>query len=185
MKKLLKIFIVIFAVTAVFFVSFVIRNRVLDNKIKKLTDTYNNRQVTADSMAAEINMTDAHSEHDRAFLEMMFSEIFTFYDADGFEEARQSAGYYNLPADFIDRFYDTSELRDSGYAEAMLDILCQYDSSKLYLINRKDNIGYYVASVTLNTVKYDSSFDIVLFIALADSGDEGERVKSIVYYNTK
>lgn len=183
--KILKIIIVIFAVTAVFLVSYIIRSRVLDNKIKTLNDTYTAKQAIADNMAAEINAADSRSEYDRYFLETMFSELFTFYNLDDFKKAKENAGYYGLSDDFISSFYDMTELTDNGYAESMLDILCEYESSKLYLINRKDNIGYYVATVTLGTVKYNSNFDIVLFIALADSGGEHERVKSIIYYNTK
>lgn len=183
--KILKVVIVIFAVTAIFLVSFAVRNRVLDNKIKMLNDIYAAKRAIADSMAAEIDAADSRSEYDKTFLETMFSKLFTFYSIDDFKEAKKIAGYYNLSDDFINSFYDMTELTDNGYAESMLDILCEYDSSKLYLINRKDNIGYYVATVTLSTVKYNSNFDIVLFIALADNGGEHERVRSIIYYNIK
>lgn len=182
--KILKIFIVIFAITIASFIGFGIRSRILDNKIKSLTNTYNIRQATVDNIYAEINISDAQSERDRAFLEMMFSEIFTFYDIDDFKAAKDNAKHYGLSDDFINRFYDMGELNDSAYAEAMLDVLCKYESSDLYLIERRDNIGYYIAVVTLDTVKYNNSFDIVLFLTLADSGEENDRVKSIIYYNT-
>ena len=182
--KILKIFIVIFAITIMSFIGFGIRNRILDNKIKSLTNTYNTKQATADSIYSEINISDAQSESDLVFLELMFSEIFTFYDLDDFKDAKENAKQYGLSDDFVDRFYDMSELNESAYAESMLDVLCKYSSSDLYLIERRGNIGYYIAVVTLDTVKYNNSFDIVLFLTLTDSGEENERVRSIIYYDT-
>ena len=183
MKPILKIIIVIFSITIFSLTGFGIRNIVLNKKIKALETEYSKNCTIADGMAAEIDASDSKSEQDRAFLNNMFDEIFTFSDISGFKDAKVNAKSYNLSEDFIDRLYDMSEYTSSAYAEAMLSVMCQYDSADLYLLGRNGDTGYYVADVSLKTVKYTSEFRLILFITLADSGDLNERVKSIVYYN--
>lgn len=181
MKKIVRIAIVIIVIMIFSVVGFGIRCIILNNKIAILEDEYRRKQAIADSMKRSIDVSDSHSEQDRIFLENMFGEIFTFYDISEFRDAKVNAKSYNLPEAFIARLYDTTELSSSAYAESMIEVMCKYDSSDLYLLGRSNDIGYYVAIVNLKTV--NSSFRLALFITLADSGDLNERVKSIVYYN--
>jgi len=183
MKPILKIIIVIFSITIFSLTGFGIRNIILDKKIKVLETEYSKNCTIADGMAAEIDASDSKSKQDKAFLDNMFDEIFTFSDISEFKDAKMNAKSYNLSEDFIERLYDMSEYTSSAYAETMLSVMCKYDSANLYLLGRNGNIGYYVADVNLKTVKYTSEFRLILFITLADSGDLNERVKSIVYYN--
>lgn len=183
MKQILRIIVVIFALIVFSLIGFGIRSVILDKKIKALDVEYSKKQAIADNMAAEINAKDSVSEQDKVFFDTMFSEIFTFGNISEFRDAKANAKSYNLSEDFVERLYDTSEYSQSAYAESMLSVMCQYDSAKLYLLGRENGTGYYVADVTLKTVKYSSDFHLILFVVLADSGDLNQRVKSIVYYN--
>lgn len=180
--KILKVIIVIAVISIASIIGFFIRNAYLDKQIAILENECLQKQAIAESMLTEINLTDEQSVQDKEFLETMFNEIFTFYDMDGFDNARINAVCYGLPQRFIDRFYDTSELSSSLYAEAMLDVMCKYDSSSLYLLDRDDDTGYYLAKVTLDSVKYNSSFEIAIFVSLAESGDENQRIRAMTYY---
>ena len=110
-------------------------------------------------------------------------KVLEVVDLEGFEKARSIAIDYNLPTSFVNSFYDTSEL--SGiYAESMLDIVCKYNSAEIYFLDREEDVGYYYATVKLDTVKYvNSQIEFGFFIAIQDHGDEFERIKSLIYYN--
>lgn len=181
MKKIIKVVIVILALTIFSVAGFGIRSVILDNNIKALESEYSRLQAITDNLRREIDASDSRSSQDKIFLDNMFGEIFTFYDINEFRDAKVNAKSYGLPEAFIEKLYDTTELSSSAYAESMINVMCRYDSSDLYLLGRNDNVGYYVAIVNLKTV--NSSFSLALFITLADSGDLNERVKSIVYYN--
>lgn len=181
-RSLIYTIVIIFAVI-LFAVSMILQGRSYDKQIEQLSETYAEKQQEADNLVQNVDIVDEQLQKDKAFLEIMFDEIFTFHDIDEFDGAMQNAMTYNLSDRFIANFYDKSEL-NGGYADALLDVLCEYDSSELYLLERSNNIGYYVADVTLDTVKYNSSFRIILFIAIADSGDVNERIQSIIYYTT-
>lgn len=162
-------------------IGFAISKRQLDKQIKSLEAQRDDLQVTYNTLLMQEDLTDIYYANDKAFLDRMFDDIFTFYDENGFYGAREQAKAYGLPEGFIDLFYDTTEL--TGAFTNMLDIICQYNSSDLYLLDRQDGIGYYVAIVDLDMVKYQESIQIGIFIALSedDNSDFG-RVKSMIYY---
>ena len=160
----------------------VIQNKMYDNRIAELETIRNSKQTVADEMIEQAYRTDSQSKVDKNFMNEVFEQIFTFYDYDGFIKARDIAVSYNLPSDFINRFYDTSELT-SLYAESMLDIICQYNSADIYLLERSDDVGYYYVTVNLDTVKYSSNrIRLGFFVAMQDHGSELDRFKSIIYY---
>lgn len=172
-------FIVILLIASL--IGFEINKKYLDDQIKSLEAQRDNLQVTYNTLLMQEDFTDVYYAKDKAFLDEMFDDIFTFYDEDEFYGAREQAKAYGLPDGFIDLFYDTTEL--TGAFVNMLDIICQYNSSDLYLLDRQDGIGYYVAIVDLDMVKYQESIQIGIFIALSedDNSDFG-RVKSMIYF---
>ena len=182
MKKILVVISIIAIAAIIAIIGFIFREKVYDNRIAELEEEYNRIQATAESVFLEINLTDLQYEKDKDFLDTMFDEIFTFYSIDDFNVAKTDAKSYGLPDGFINRFYDTTDYTSSLYGEAMLKVMCRYDASDLYLLDRQDNVGEYLAIVTLNNVEYNSTFKLALFISLADSGDMNERVQSMVYY---
>lgn len=182
-KKELKLIIAIAAVGVIFAAGFGIRFMFLNREINRLNDTLAQRTEIMNSMQSVAGLTDSQFEADKKFLDEMFGDIFTFHNETEFDGAKQNAETYALPSNFVNPFYDKTELTDNIYGDAMLDILCEYSSSDLYLLDRQDNIGYYYAVVTLDTVKYNSDFKLGLFISLADSGDIYERVGSLVCYS--
>ncbi len=184
MKRVLEIIVFITVVCAVMSAGFFIRNLLLDRKIEQLETTLATNNETIKSYAYDnARKTDLQSETDIKFMQYVFDEIFTFYDIEDFKRARNNALAYGFPESFVNNFYDMSELASSMYTEAMLDIMCKYESSEFYLLDRYDGVGYYFGVITLNTVKYNTSFPIAVFVSISDSGDETERMQSIVYYN--
>ncbi len=183
MRKELKLIIAIAVVGVIFAVGFGIRFMFLDREIDRLNNELAQRTIVMTNMQSTAGLTDLQFEADKKFLDEMFGDIFTFHNENEFDGAKQNAETYALPSNFISVFYDKTELTDNIYGDAMLDILCEYSSSDLYLLDRQDNIGYYYAVVTLDTVKYNSDFRLGLFISLADSGDICDRVGSLVCYS--
>lgn len=178
---IIKFIVPVAAVLCVFIVGAVIRHIYLSNQIKELAAYFETLNSQADEMEQQINISDAQSKTDKAFLDIMFDDIFTFYSEDDFDGAKQMAESYNLPKNFVESFYDKSEL-NSGYAE-MLDIMLKYDSCDLYLIERSNSVGYYIAVVNLDLVKYSDKIQMAFFIALGENGDISERVYSMACYN--
>ncbi len=183
MKKFLKILVIAAIVLTVSFGGVLIQSAIYDNKIVLLQRQLDKKQIIADDLIAKSRRTDTQSVTDKKIISGIFERIFTFYDLEGFEKARSIAVDYNLPTAFVNSFYDTSEL--SGiYAESMLDIVCKYNSAEIYFLDREEDVGYYYATVKLDTVKYvNSQIEFGFFIAIQDHGDESERIKSLIYYN--
>lgn len=183
MKKFLKILVIAAIALAMSFGGVLIQSAIYDNKIVSLQRQLDKKQAIANDLIAKSRRTDAQSVTDKKIINGIFERIFTFYDLEGFEKARNIAVDYNLSTDFVNSFYDTSEL--SGvYAESMLDIVCKYNSAEIYFLDREEDVGYYYATVKLDTVKYvNSQIEFGFFIAIQDHGDESERIKSLIYYN--
>lgn len=181
MKNILKIlcipviFVVIIAVCAV------LHNKSLEKTINELTVKRDELQIIADEMIADSHRIDAQSIEDIQLLDGVFSKMFTFYNMEEFDAARDFAVEYNIPEVFVDAFYNKKELANM-YTDSMLEILCRYDSSDIYLLKREDDTAYYYATVTLNTVKYSGSFDLAIFVSVKSYGDERERITSMLYY---
>ena len=129
MKNFLKIVCVILPVAVMAFIGFGLRTMFLNRRIAELTETYNHQKAIADSMVSAINVSDTQSVSDISFMNVMFDEIFTFYNVDDFRTAKQSAKEYGLPDIFIDRFYDMSELNEYAYAESLIDVMCSFSSA--------------------------------------------------------
>lgn len=183
MKKFLKILVIAAIVLTASLGGVLIQSAIYDNKIVLLQRQLDKKQIIADDLIAKSRRTDTQSVTDKKIISGIFERIFTFYDLEGFEKARSIAVDYNLSTAFVNSFYDTSEL--SGiYAESMLDIVCKYNSAEIYFLDREEDIGYYYATVKLDTVKYvNSQIEFGFFIAIQDHGDESERIKSLIYYN--
>lgn len=181
--KILKIMFVIALLVSVSFLGSFFYERSCDAKIAKLQTICEYKQRTVDALIADAYKTDKQSEIDECYMDAVFDDVFTFYSRDDFDKARSSALEWGLPVSFVNRFYDTAELTGM-YADSMLDIMCKYDSADFYLLDRKDDIGYYFAVVKLDTVKYSNSrFELGFFIAIKNHGVETERFSSVVYYN--
>lgn len=180
----IKAKIIIFIVAVIVLVScFLLQHLIFDNKIEQLTAIRDMKQTVVQDYASDVYQTDTQSVADKQLLTSVFEKAFTFYNMDDFEAARAFAVSCNLPADFIECFYDTAELSDI-YAQSMLDIICKYDSSDIYLLDRADGVAYYYAVVTLDTVKYtNGTFKLAFFIALRD--DLTDRFASFVYYDVE
>lgn len=181
MKNVLKIVCIIAALAAVIAVSAVLRSKSLDRKIAELTIERDDLQIVANDMIADSHRTDKQSAEDIQLLEGVFRNMFTFYNMEEFDAARDFAVRYNVPEIFVESFYSKSELSNM-YAESMLEILCRYDSSDIYLLKRDGDTAYYYADVTLNMVKYSGSFDLGIFVSVKSYGDETERITSMLYY---
>lgn len=182
MKKITTIICVIVPIIIVILIGFGFRTMFLNRKIAALTETLNQKQAIVDSMISEIDMQDKQCNDDISFLNIMFDEIFTFYDIDDFMTAKQNAVDYGLSNAFVDNFYDTRELYQNAYAEQLLSVLCKFESADYYLLGRKDGTGFYAVPVKLSTVKNGGYVNIVLFLTINETGDLDERVSSIVYY---
>lgn len=183
MKRFFQLLIIMGVVIVVSFNGFVIQNKIYDDRISSLALVRDEKQNIAHDLIQKALHTDTQSSIDKQFLNQVFRDIFTFYDMDGFYQARNAAVEYGMPSDFVNSFYDTSEL-DNQYAESMIDVICQYDSADFYLLDRSDDIGYYYVTVKLDTVKYTSGrFELGFFIDLKSSGNEFDRFESVIYYN--
>lgn len=186
MKRFVFISIATIVLIAILSASVIHRLHAYDTSIQSLVAKYDSLQKTMQNFEKENLLSDDQSDYDKNFMNAVFERIFTFYNYDDFVEARSQAEvHYKLPSNFINRFYDTTEL--SGlYAGDMLDIVCEFVSADFFLLDREEDVGYYYAIVELSTVKYStSSIEIAFFIALADHGEDDERFRSIVYYNVK
>lgn len=186
MKRFVLIFFVAIVLIIALSAGVIYRLHIYDTNIQTLAVKYDSLQKTVQSFEQEALLSDDQSSYDKKFMNAVFERIFTFYSYDDFLEARsQAETYYKLPSNFINRFYDTTEL--SGlYAEDILDIVCEFVSADFFLLDREEDVGYYYAVIELSTVKYStSSIKMAFFIALADHGEDGERFRSIVYYNVK
>lgn len=184
MKRILKVVLVVAIIYGIFISGFFIRNLLLHREIERLENIVSTNEETIRQYAfANGDRTDEQSKTDIKFMQYVFNEIFTFYDLEDFKRAKKNATEYGLPESFVESFYDTSELSSSVYSEAMLDVMCKYESSDFYLLERSEGIGYYFGLIELNTVKYNTTFSIAVFVSIRDSGDETERIQSIVYYN--
>lgn len=183
MKQFLKIGIVIFLLTIGSFLGMFLRLKLLDDQIKSLQDKHERIQEIADELVSAALHTDSQSKTDITYMNTVFEHIFTFYDLDGFEKAKQEAIEYGLPVSFVNRFYDTAELT-GAYAEAMLDVMCKYNSADFYLLDRQGDEGIYYAVVVFDTVKYSNSqFKIAFFIGLKDHGSEVDRFTFVDYFS--
>lgn len=154
-----------------------------DAKIDKLTAECDKKQNIAAEMKQAAELADEQSMKDKAYIDAVFKQIFTFYNLDGFKQARNTAVDYDLPTDFINRFYDATTLSDM-YADTMLDVMCEYDSSNIYLLDRDDDFSYYYADVCLNMVKFSGTISLSFFIT-TDNDVNAERFASIIYFENK
>lgn len=180
-RNVLKIFVIIMAVCVVMILTAVLHSKSLDKQISKLEEQRTELQTIANDVIAESRHIDSQSQSDIKLLEEVFSNMFTFYNEDDFDAACEYARRHGVPELFVSSFYDKSEL-GSMYADAMLDILCHYESADIYLLNRNDEAAYYYADVTLNMVSYDSTFNLGIFVSLKNDGVETERITSMLYY---
>ena len=182
MKIFIRILCVVAVISALSFLGSVLYEKQLDNKIGQLEAACEQKRAVVNSMIAAAYHTDEQSEDECEILEKIFENIFTFYDMEDFNAAREAAVSYGLPDDFVNAFYSKDELSNMC-AESMIDVMCRYDSSEIYLLDRSDNIGYYYAVVTLNPVKYGGQFFIGVFVSLETNSDDSKRIASFVYYN--
>lgn len=183
MKRFLIIFLVIASLVALPFVGLGVQSLIYDTQIKELESVVEHKQVVADKLINDTYRVDAQSASDIELMMAMFDKLFTFYDINEFKKAKAYAVESGLPANFVNNFYSTAEL--SGmYADAMLDVICQFDSADIYLLDRDDNIGYYYVVVNLDTVRYaNSRFQLAFFITMDSLAYETERFVSMLYYN--
>ncbi len=183
MKRFLIIFLVIASLVALPFAGLGIQSLIYDNQIAELTAVTEHKQAVADKLIADTHRVDAQGIADAELMIALFDKIFTFYDIEEFEQARAYAVESGLPASFVNNFYSTAEL--SGmYADAMLDVICKFDSADIYLLDRDGSIGYYYVVVNLDTVKYvNSRFRLAFFITMDSLATETERFVSMLYYN--
>lgn len=183
MKKVLSVIVVIVIIVALCFGGAMVQTRIYDDRISVLTSLRDDKQSVVDDMIKTAYHADTQNETDVKYMNGVFDRIFSFYDIDSFKKAKAVAVDYGMPTDFVNSFYDTTEL-SSMYAEAMLDIICQYSSADFYLLDRSEDIGYYYVTVKLDTVKYSSGrIELGFFIALQDHGADDEKFKSVIYYN--
>ena len=182
MKKI-RIFVCIIVTAAIFVGGYVIKLNLYDERIADLTTIRSNKQSVADSLKERAQVIDEQSKTDKAYIESVFGQIFTFYDLDGFKRARNLAADNAMPADFINSFYDMTTLSDI-YADEMLDIVCRYDSADIYLLDRDEHMSYYYADVKLSLVKYSGTIELSFFITV--NNDAGaDKFASIIYYENK
>lgn len=160
-----------------------IQDRLNNAKIENLTAERDKKQNIVVEMKQAAELADEQSTKDKAYIDAVFKQIFTFYNRDGFKHARNTAVDYGLPADFINRFYDAETLSDM-YADTMLDVMCEYDSSNIYLLDRDDDFSYYYADVRLNMVKFSGTISLSFFITI-DNDANAERFASIIYFENK
>lgn len=181
--KVFRMLIVLIPICVILFGGIAIRSVLLDKQIASLEGTCEVKQSVIDKLMAQAFHTDEQSVSDKKYMETAFSRIFTFYNMDEFDAARDRAIGYGLPKDFVNCFYDKSEM-SSIYAESMLDVMCKFKSADFYLLDRDETTAYYYADVKLDTVKYsDSVIELGFFIALRNEGIDTERFASVVYYD--
>lgn len=154
-----------------------------DNQIRKLKTVLGEKQAVATELKEQAFALDEQSVADKEYMEIVFGQIFTFYDLDGFKRARNLAADFGMPADFINSFYDMSVL-DDIYADTMLDIVCRYDSADIYLLDRDDDTSYYYVNMTLNMVKVSGDIKMSFFVTM-DNKATTERFLSVIYYANK
>lgn len=154
-----------------------------DSQIRELKTVLDKKQTIAAELKERAFASDEQSVKDKEYMEIVFGQIFTFYDLDGFKRARNLAADCGMPADFINSFYDTSVL-DDMYADTMLDIVCRYNSADIYLLDRDENTSYYYVNMKLNMVKVSGDIELSFFVTM-DNKATTERFLSVIYYTNK
>ena len=183
---IIKIITVIAVFVLIASVSFGIRCNILDEKIKKLSDIDSQKSAELEKMRIDAcSVNNKRVDNDMKYLNLVFSEIFTFYNMTDFNNAKQSAVEYGLPDEVIYNLFNTYDFEQDLYAETMTKVACRYDSSDIYLLEEKDGNAFYIANIKINLVNYDASFNILLFITLSDGDDIDNKIKSAVYYQVK
>ena len=174
----MKFIIAIFGFFIILSAGFFITVSVYNNQINDLQQQI---QETTDDIKAikqELNISDARIESDKQKLELMFESIFTFDGIDSFRQAKRHAvELYKLPSDFVNIFYDETEL-DVINADTMLEVLCEYNNSDLIFLDKSDGLYAYACIVNLSLVRYDNPVDLLLFFEI----DEDGNIPSFVYY---
>jgi len=181
MKKVIILGALFFTFVSVAFAGYFIQNAIYDNEISKLENDIAHKQQVVDEKIGSMIKTDKQIKTDIDFLNYVFENIFTFYNLDEFKEAKETAVSCGLPDAFVERFFSESEFSNM-YADAMLDVMCKYDYADIYLLEKADGMSYYYATVKLDMVKYNRSFELAFFITLQDSETNSDRFVSVIYY---
>lgn len=180
---IIKITAIVLALITIILIGFGLKCHDLDNKIRQLSSIDTAKSAELVQMRADAHVIkDNRAENDINYLNSVFSDIFTFYDLEGFNTAKGLAIDYNFPEAFVYNLFDTAEIDQSLYAESMLKIACQYNNSDIYLLEKKDNY-YYICKINISLVEYDAAFSLILFIELSDDIDN--KIVSATYYQAE
>ena len=76
-----------------------------DNQIRRLKTVLDEKQAAATELKEQAFALDGQSVKDKEYMEIVFGQIFTFYDLDGFKRARNFAADCGMPADFINSLF--------------------------------------------------------------------------------
>lgn len=180
MKRLI---VIIVSVIVLGIVCYFIQTNSYDSQIAELKAVLDAKQTVAAELKEKAFAADEQSVKDKAYMEAVFGQIFTFYDLDGFKRARNLAADCAMPVDFINSFYDMTTL-DDIYADTMLDIVCRYDSADIFLLDRDENVSYYYVNMRLSMVEVSGNIEMSFFITM-DNKATTERFLSVIYYANK
>lgn len=157
-----------------------VRSSILNSEIKKLETQRDEISTTLESLISNTSLSSSNYINDKKYFELMFNEIFTFYNIDDFDNAKRTAYEYGLPESFVESFYNKKELTNSDYTGASIDVVCKYDSAEYFLLQETDSgERYYMINVKLDMVKFNYLINLMFFIEVTNGES---RVKSMIYY---
>lgn len=185
MRGVMRLLGILLVVVLIFYGGFAIKYKMLQDDIAQLSETLENSRYKLNASRASANLSNERYESDKKYLDVVFNDIFTFYDLSEFEDCRRNALDYNFSSNFVVNFYNKDEFINNSYAEAMLDVMSEYKSCDLYLLDEyEDGVCCYMADIRLGMVKYNTDINMILFLELEPASSD-TRIKSSVYYFRK